>query len=133
MDNKGYPVEHGAFLVRPLAKLKGTLSGDKLEEEDAEAKDVGLVGGLAGGEVLWSDVADGATDGGGDMRVSMVEKLGEAKVADHRLAAVVEENVGSLHITVNYLWVALLVEVQQTPRCSQRYPFPRVPVQRRFT
>ncbi|CAA7409695.1 unnamed protein product [Spirodela intermedia] len=64
--------------------------------------------------------------------VPLTAKLRQPKVPHHRLAAVVKENVRRFHVSVDYLGVALLVKIQQPSCCSEGYPFPCDPTQRRF-
>jgi hypothetical protein len=115
-----------------LAELERALARDELQQQDPEAEDVRLLRRLPRGEVLGRDVAHGAAHRRGDVRVAVVQQLGQAQVAHDGLVVLVQQHVGGLDVAVDDLGVALLVQVQQPARGAHRDPLPRRPVQRRL-
>ncbi len=101
-------------------RWKGVASGGELVEDEAEGEDVGLDGGLAGDELLWRHVGDGAAASGvggagysvgigvplfgwaGGIEVCFIggEAAGEAEVEDLDEAAVGEHDVGWFEVAM---------------------------------
>jgi hypothetical protein len=121
--------EPGAVLKEGL--VGGPLAGEELEQDDAVAVDVALGGGPPGVEVLWSEVAEGAGNDGGDVAVAGLDERGEAKVAEPGLHVVVEEDVAGLDVAVDDVRDAVVVEVGQASGHAQRDLVPRRPVHHR--
>lgn len=70
-------------------------AGEGLEDEDAEAPDVGLLGDAAGGLVLGGLVGDHVL-----LRVLLVDHGDEAVVGEEGGEGGVEEDVGGLEVAV---------------------------------
>lgn len=109
--------------------VDGLLAGEELEEDDAEAVDVGLLGEPGGAGVLRVDVADGADDEGGGVGLAGGDAPGYAEVRQVGLEVLVQKDVRGLHVPVDDPRVAVMVEVGQALRCPHGDPQPRLPVQ----
>jgi hypothetical protein len=124
--------EHEVVLVRWPGRVDGAAAGDDLEEDDAEAVDVGHGGELAGERVLGRAVAVGAHDTRGDVGlVAGGADLGEPEVGEARAEAGVEEDVGGLEVAVDHGRLRGVVQVLEPPRGALRDAHARGPLQRR--
>lgn len=109
-----YPVkEHDVVIVRETSEVERPLPGDEFQEHDPVAEDVRLLGGLPRGEVLGGDVADRPTDGGRHVGVLVVHELGQAEVTHDGFEVLVQQDVGGLHVAVDDLGIAVVVQVGQ--------------------
>lgn len=101
----------------------GALPGEDLKEEDAEGKNVGLLGELTAVNGLRSTVAVGTRGGGGG-------KEGESEVRDAGIAGIVDKDVGGLDVAVGKPeGPAGAVDECQPTGCSGGDLQPRDPVQ----
>lgn len=128
-----YPVkQHDVIVVGETSEIESPLSSDELQEHDPVAENVGLLRGFSGGEVLGGNVPDRPTDSRRHVGVLVVHELGEAEVTHDSFKALVQQNVGGLHVAVNDLGIAVVMQVGETSGRSQRDPSPCFPFKRRI-
>ncbi|BAH94728.1 Os09g0572550, partial [Oryza sativa Japonica Group] len=131
LEARGGPLDEVLLIVR-AGHVDGAAAGDDLEEDDAEAVDVGAGGELAGESVLGGAVAVGAHDAGGDVGlVADGADLGEAEVGEAGLEGGVEEDVGGLEVAVDDGGTSCVVQVLKAAGGALRDAHPSGPVQSR--
>jgi hypothetical protein len=129
----GGPEDEVVLLWRP-GGVDGAASGDDLEEDDAEAVDVGHGGELARERVLRGAVAVGAHDARGNVGlVADGADLGEPEVGEAGAEAGVEQDVGGLEVAVDHGRPRGVVQVLKAARGALRDTHARRPVERRAT
>lgn len=128
-------LEHGPgpvdqhLLAGRAGRVDGPAARDELQQEHAEAVDVGLDAEVARPDVLGRAVAVGAHDA---RRALAGAELGQPEVGELRAEGVVEEDVGGLEVPVDDGRVGRLVEVLQPTGRAQGHPHPRLPAQPRL-
>uniref|UniRef100_A0A0D3HAC8 Uncharacterized protein n=1 Tax=Oryza barthii TaxID=65489 RepID=A0A0D3HAC8_9ORYZ len=131
LEARGGPLDEVLLIVR-AGHVDGAAAGDDLEEDDAEAVDVGAGGELAGESVLGGAVAVGAHDAGGDVGlVADGADLGEAEVGEAGLEGGVEEDVGGLEVAVDDGGTSSVVQVLKAAGGALGDAHPSGPVQSR--
>jgi hypothetical protein len=125
------PLDEVVLVGRP-GYVDGPPPRDDLEEDDAEAVDVGHGGELPRERVLGGAVAVGAHDARGHVGlVADGADLGEPEVGDARAEAGVEQDVGGLEVAVDDGGPRGVVQVLEPARGALRDAHARGPVQRR--
>lgn len=123
-----YPFQHGSFLVYGFTKFKSFHPGYEFDQENTKSKNIRFLRRLTSREIFWCNVPYSATNSCCHMRISMVKKLSQAKVTDNSLTVIIQENISSLNITVNYFWIALLMQIEKTSCSSNCNSLSSVPV-----
>lgn len=104
---------------------------DELEDDNAEAEDIGLDGEGTVHDVLGRHVAVGADGAGLDLAVLRREEAGHAEVSNLRGPILVQQDVAGLDVAMDDGGVSVLVQVQQPSRHPHDHLEPPVPVQLR--
>ena len=125
-QQRARPVHEAVLHV--VCGVDGAAPREQLQQHDAEGEDVGSVRELPAGRVLGRQVAEGAHDARGHVRVGVRRELGQPEVGHHGLEVGVQQDVGGLDVAVDDPRVAVLVEVGEALGGAERDLHAGVPV-----